>query len=51
MSTLDLVDPSKLRLMPNAAGGIESLLITFAGVSSTNELSSQYGMFEVEISG
>lgn len=44
MSTLDLVDPSKLRLMPNAAGGIESLLITFAGVSSTNELSSQYNV-------
>lgn len=43
-STLDLVDPSKYRLMPNAAGGIESLLITFTGVSSTNELSSQYNV-------
>jgi len=43
-STLDLVDPSKYRLMPNAAGGIESLLITFTGVSSNNELSSQYNV-------
>ncbi|HET7733213.1 MAG TPA: TonB-dependent receptor [Paludibacter sp.] len=43
-STLDVVDPSKYRLMPNAAGGIESLLITFTGVSSNNELSSQYNV-------
>jgi hypothetical protein len=43
-STLDMVDPSKYRLMPNAAGGIESLLITFTGVSSNNELSSQYNV-------
>ena len=43
-STLDYIDPSKNRLMPNAAGGIESLLITFAGVSQSNELSSQYNV-------
>jgi hypothetical protein len=43
-STLDLLDASKYRLMPNANGGIESLLITFAGVSSSNELSSQYNV-------
>ena len=43
-STLDLLDPGKFRVMPNAAGGIESLLITFAGVSSSNELSSQYNV-------
>lgn len=43
-STMELVDPSKYRLMPNAAGGIESLLITFTGVSSSNELSSQYNV-------
>jgi len=43
-STLDYIDPSKYRLMPNAAGGIESLLITFAGVSQNNELSSQYNV-------
>nr|HPH73365.1 TonB-dependent receptor [Paludibacteraceae bacterium] len=35
----------KFRLMPDASGGnIESLLVTFAGVSSTNELSSQYSV-------
>jgi hypothetical protein len=43
-STLDSVDPSRYRLMPNTNGGIESLLITFAGVSSSNELSSQYNV-------
>jgi hypothetical protein len=43
-STLDMIDPSKYRLIPNANGGIESLLITFTGVSSTNELSSQYNV-------
>jgi hypothetical protein len=41
-STIDYIDPSKNRLMPNASGGIESLLITFSGVSQNNELSSQY---------
>ncbi len=43
-STIDVLDASKYRLMPNATGGIESLLITFAGVSSNNELSSQYNV-------
>ena len=43
-STLDVLDASKTRLIPNAAGGIESMLITFAGVSSNNELSSQYNV-------
>jgi hypothetical protein len=39
-----MLDPGKFRIMPNAAGGIESYLITFAGVSSNNELSSQYNV-------
>ncbi|HEY5507952.1 MAG TPA: TonB-dependent receptor, partial [Paludibacter sp.] len=43
-STLVSVDPSRYRLMPNTNGGIESLLITFAGVSASNELSSQYNV-------
>jgi hypothetical protein len=43
-STIDMLDPSKYRLMPNSTGGIESLLITFAGVSQSNELSSQYNV-------
>ncbi len=43
-STLDMLDPSKYRIIPNSSGGIESLLITFTGVSSSNELSSQYNV-------
>ncbi len=44
-STLDYVDAKTVRLVPDATGGsIESLLITFAGVSQTNELSSQYSV-------
>lgn len=43
-STKEYLDPSKYRLMPNATGGIESLFITFTGVSSSNELSSQYNV-------
>ena len=43
-STLDMMDASKVKLLPNAAGGIESMLMTFAGVSSSNELSSQYNV-------
>lgn len=30
--------------MPNPSGGIESLLIAFTGVTSSNELSSQYNV-------
>lgn len=41
----DYIDASNTRLMPDASGGsIESLLITFAGVSQNNELSSQYNV-------
>lgn len=43
-STMDYIDPSKYKLMPNASGSFESLLISFAGVSSNNELSSQYNV-------
>ena len=43
--TMDHIDASATRVMPDATGGsIESLLITFAGVSQTNELSSQYNV-------
>ena len=41
-STVDMLNPSNFRVFPNSSGGIESLLITFTGVSSSNELSSQY---------
>ena len=44
-STMQTIETDKFRLMPDASGGnIESLLVTFAGVSSTNELSSQYSV-------
>ena len=43
-SSLDAIDPSKYRLMPNSTGGIESLLITFTGVTQNNEMSSQYNV-------
>ena len=43
--TLDRGDIAAARLMPDATGGgIENLLITFAGVSQNNELSSQYNV-------
>ena len=44
-NTMDRVDVGAARLMPDATGGgIESLLITFAGVSQNNEMSSQYNV-------
>ena len=43
--TMETIDATTTRFMPDATGGsIESLLITFAGVSQTNELSSQYNV-------
>ena len=44
-NTMDHIDVGTARLMPDATGGgIESLLITFAGVSQNNEMSSQYNV-------
>ena len=44
-NTMGRVDIGVARLMPDATGGgIESLLITFAGVSQNNEMSSQYNV-------
>jgi hypothetical protein len=43
--TFETLDPSRIRLLPDATGGsIEAMLVTFAGVSSHNELSSQYSV-------
>lgn len=43
--TMEELQVESTRLMPDASGGnIESILITFAGVSQTNELSSQYNV-------
>ena len=42
---MDRVDATTRRVIPDiSGGGIESLLITFAGVSQTNEMSSQYNV-------
>lgn len=44
-TTENKLDISKIKLIPDAAGGgIESLLTTYAGVSSHNEMSSQYSV-------
>ncbi|MDR1161117.1 MAG: TonB-dependent receptor [Tannerellaceae bacterium] len=45
INTLENIDAGKVRLLPDPSGGsIESLVVTHAGVSSTNELSSQYSV-------
>lgn len=42
---MDRVDATTRRVIPDMSGGsIESLLITFAGVSQTNEMSTQYNV-------
>jgi hypothetical protein len=38
------LDPKEVKLIPTLSGGIESMLKTLPGVSSTNELSSQYSV-------
>lgn len=44
-STLQTMNADRVKLLPDPAGGsIESLVVTFAGVSSSNELSSQYSV-------
>lgn len=42
--TMQKIKASDMRLMPNTSGGIEGMLATFAGVNSSNELSSQYSV-------
>jgi len=45
MDMMQKVDVSKVKLLPDASGGnIESLIMTFAGVHSNNEMSSQYSV-------
>ena len=42
---MEALDAGKVRLLPDPSGGsIESIVVTYAGVSSTNELSSQYSV-------
>ncbi len=44
LTTAEKVDISAINTAPSIAGGIEGILKTFQGVSSTNELSSQYSV-------
>ena len=45
IGTMERTDVGVARLMPDATGGgIENLLITFAGVRQNNEMSSQYNV-------
>ena len=44
-TTMEIIDANRLRILPDPSGGsIESLVVTYAGVSSSNELSSQYSV-------
>jgi len=43
-STLTHIDPQSASAIPTASGGIEALVKTMPGVSSNNELSSQYSV-------
>lgn len=44
-TAMETLNVDQVRLLPDPAGGsIESLVVTFAGVSSSNELSSQYSV-------
>lgn len=44
-STMEALNTDRIQLLPDPSGGsIESLVVTFAGVSSNNELSSQYSV-------
>lgn len=44
-TTMETMQADQVKLLPDPAGGsIESLVVTFAGVSSSNELSTQYSV-------
>lgn len=43
-TTLTPLDPKLATTIPSPGGGLEALIKTFAGVSSNNELSSQYSV-------
>lgn len=42
--TMQSISADNMKLMPSTTGGIETMLATFAGVNSNNELSSQYSV-------
>ena len=42
---MESLDAGRLKILPDPSGGsVESLIVTYAGVSSNNELSSQYSV-------
>ncbi|MDD2417251.1 MAG: TonB-dependent receptor, partial [Parabacteroides sp.] len=44
-TTMETLDANRIKFLPDPAGGsIESLVVTYAGVSANNELSSQYSV-------
>ena len=44
-TTMESLDANRIKILPDPSGGsIESLVVTYAGVSSNNELSSQYSV-------
>lgn len=44
-NSFEKLDAKNVRMLPDASGGsIEALLVTFAGVNSNNEMSSQYSV-------
>lgn len=42
--SMQTIDPKSVRTLPNASGSFETILKTLPGVSSNNELSSQYNV-------
>ncbi len=44
ITTMQSLDKFALKVVPNVSGGIEALLTSYAGVSSNNEMSSQYSV-------
>ncbi len=43
-STLQSIDPKTISVIPSATGGVEAIIKTLPGVSSNNELTSQYSV-------
>jgi len=44
-TTMETIDANRVRILPDPSGGsIESIVVTYAGVASSNELSSQYSV-------
>ena len=45
VNSMESIDANRVKILPDPSGGsIESIVVTYAGVSSSNELSSQYSV-------